>query len=84
MERTKLTSIRLETDTLEKIEKVVGRERYYNRSEVINNLLRCVLTKFTERQVRDMMRRYRWQNNVCVTNFEITNELEPYNRKQNG
>lgn len=84
MERTKLTSIRLETDVLEKIEKVVGRERYYNRSEVINNLMRCVLTKFTDGQVHEMMQRYRWYNNICVTNFEITDELETYKRKQNG
>ena len=84
MERTKLTSIRLETDNLEKIEKVVERERYYNRSEVINNLLKCVLTKFTDGQVHKMMQRYNWERNVCVTQFEITDELEPYNRKQNG
>lgn len=84
MERTKLTSIRLETEILEKIEKVVERERYWNRSEVINNLLRCVLTKFTDDQVHKMMQRYRWRNNICITNFEITKELESYKRNQNG
>lgn len=84
MERTKLTSIRLETDTLEKIEKLVERGRYWNRSEVINNLLRCVLTKFTDGQVHEMMQSYRWRNNICITEFEVTEELEPYKPKKNG
>ena len=84
MERIKLTSIRLETDTLEKIDEIVKRESYYKRSEVINNLLRCVLTKFTTGQVHDMVQRWRWIQNKCITNFEVTQELEPYKPKQNG
>lgn len=84
MERTKLTSIRLETEIVEKIEEIIKRESYYKRSDVINNLLRCVLTKFTTGQVHYMMQRWRWDYNKCITNFEVTQELEPYKPKQNG
>lgn len=77
MEGTKLTSIRLEKRTSDKIDKIAFKETYYNRSDVINNILRCVLFKFTEDQIQDMVRRYRWSNNKCITQFEVTNELEP-------
>lgn len=80
MEGTKLTSIRLEKRTSDKIDEVIKKERYYTRSDVINNLLRCVLFKFTEGQIHEMMLRYRWNRNKCITQFEVTNELEPPKR----
>lgn len=81
MERTKLTSIRLEKETFDKIEEIVENESYYKRSDVINNILTCVLTKFDSGQIREMVHRYRWSRNVCITNFEVTKELEPYKRQ---
>ena len=81
MERTKLVSVRLETETYNKIEKIVERERYYKRSDVINNLLKAVLDNFTSGQVHDMMNRWQWDRNVVNTQFEITKELKPYERK---
>lgn len=81
MERTKLTSIRLEKEIFEKIEELSINERYYNRSDVINNILKCVLTKFDSGQIIEMVHRYRWNRNVCITNFEVTKELEPYKRQ---
>ncbi len=81
MEGTKLTSIRLEQRTSDKIDKIVKDMTYYKRSDVINNILRCVLFKFTEEQIREMVHRYRWYNNKCITQFEVTNELEPWNKQ---
>lgn len=80
MEGTKLTSIRLENRTSDKIDEIVRKEIYYKRSDVINNILRCVLFKFTEGQIQDMVRRYRWQGNKCITQFEVTAEIEPLKR----
>lgn len=81
MERTKLVSVRLETETFDKIEKIVQRETYYKRSDVINNLLKAVLDNFDAGQIQDMMHRWNWDRNVVNTRFEITKELKPYERK---
>lgn len=81
MERTKLVSVRLETETYDKIEKIVARETYYKRSDVINNLLKAVLDNFNDGQIHDMMYRWKWTRNVVNTKFEVTDELKPYERK---
>ncbi len=81
MERTKLVSVRLETETYDKIEKIVARETYYKRSDVINNLLKAVLDNFDDGQIHDMMHRWKWMKNVVNTQFEVTKELKPYERK---
>ena len=81
MERTKLVSVRLETETFEKIEKIVARETYYKRSDVINNLLKAVLDNFDDGQIHDMMYRWKWDRNVVNTQFEVTKELKPYERR---
>ena len=81
MERTKLVSVRIETETYNKIEKIVERERYYKRSDVINNLLKAVLDNFDDGQIHDMMNRWNWDRNIVNTQFEITKELKPYERK---
>lgn len=81
MERTKLVSVRLETETYDKIEKIVARETYYKRSDVINNLLKAVLDNFDDGQIHDMMYRWKWMQNVVYTKFEVTDELKPYERK---
>ena len=81
MERTKLVSVRLETETYDKIEKIVARETYYKRSDVINNLLKAVLDNFDDGQIHDMMYRWKWDINVVNTQFEVTQELKPYERK---
>lgn len=81
MERTKLVSVRLETETYDKIEKIVARETYYKRSDVINNLLKAVLDNFDDGQIHDMMYRWKWDRNVVNTQFKVTDELKPYERK---
>lgn len=81
MERTKLTSIRLRTDVLEKIEKAVADHRYWKRSDVINNVLNCVLTNFTPSEVYDMLREYNWRSNVIDCHFKITDQLKPKDQR---
>lgn len=77
MERTKLTSIRLETETVEKIDNLVSKNTYWKRSDYINNILAAVLENFTEWEVLQMVSRYRWHNNKVNAKFEVTQELKP-------
>ena len=82
MERTKLTSNRLELDTLAEIEKIVENERWYKRSDVINNILAAVFQNFTENEIRNMVYRFKWYQNVVDAKFEPTKELKPLKRGQ--
>lgn len=74
----KLTSIRLDEDTLEKIEKFAKDRDYWKRSDVINNILRAVFENFGDRQIYDMVCIYRWKQNIVDTKFEITKEMKPF------
>ena len=76
MERTKLTSIRLEIDTLKEIEEIISGERWYKRSDVINNILAAVFRNFTKEEIRNMVYRYKWWQNVVDAKFEPTKELK--------
>ena len=84
MIETKLTSIRLELKTLEKIEACAAKHRYWKRSAVINNILSAVFENFSEREIYDMMRTYNWTHNVVDCKFEITDVLRPKNTSRNG
>lgn len=77
MERTKLTSIRLETGISNKIDQIAAKHTYWKRSAVINNLLQAVLNNFNDGQIYDMMCTYRWRRNIVKTDFTITDELRP-------
>lgn len=84
MEETKLTSIRLRKDVLQKIEKISEDHRYWKRSEVINNLLLAVVCNFNDGQIYNMLRRWDWRNNVVKAEFEITKELKAPKDLSNG
>lgn len=84
MEETKLTSIRLRKDVLQKIEKISEDHRYWKRSEVINNLLLAVVCNFNDGQIYKMLRRWDWRNNVVKAEFEITKELKAPKDRSNG
>lgn len=84
MEETKLTSIRLRVDVLQKIDKIVEDHHYWKRSEVINNVLLAVVSNFNERQIYDMLRRWDWRQNVVKAEFEITKELKAPKDRSNG
>lgn len=43
MEKLKLISLRVEPETLRKIDEIAAQYDYYNRSSIINNLLGAVL-----------------------------------------
>ena len=77
MDTTKLTSIRLESKTIEKIDNFVKTRTYWKRSGVINNILAAVLENFTPWEIYQMVQRYNWERNKVNAKFEITEELKP-------
>lgn len=52
---TTLVSVRLDNDVLVNLDKEVGHLRYYSRSQVINNILRCVLTNTDCKTLREIV-----------------------------
>lgn len=80
MERTKLTSIRLELDVCDKIEELAKQHDYWKKSSIINSLLAAVLFNFDSREIYDMLRTYNWNRNRVDCKFEITKDL--CNRKR--
>ena len=84
MNETKLTSIRIPVDVLQKIEKISADHRNWKRSEVINDLLAAVVCNFNDGQIYNMLRRWDWRNNVVKAEFEITKELKTPKDRSNG
>lgn len=78
MAETKLTSLRVNVDTLAKIEEFKKNHPYWKTSSVMNGILDAVFNNFNEKQIYAMLREWDWRK--CVTNveFEITKELKPY------
>ena len=53
----KLLSVRIEPDTVEKIDQFVRNRRYWKRNTVVNAILTAVMNDFNENAVYDMVRR---------------------------
>lgn len=69
----KLLSIRIEPETLAKIEEFTKRHTYWNRNAVINSLLTTLFMDFNDRQHYDMVRRHWFKKNEVKAEYEITN-----------
>lgn len=68
----KLISVRIDPDTLAKIEKFAARHSYWKRNTIINNLLTTVFNDFNERQIYDMVRRNNFNKAMVQSDYEIT------------
>lgn len=56
-ENLKLLSVRIDPDTVEKIDQFVRNRRYWKRNTVVNAILTAVMNDFSEASVYDMVRR---------------------------
>lgn len=56
-ENLKLLSVRIDPDTVEKIDQFVRNRRYWKRNTVVNAILTAVMNDFREDSVYDMVRR---------------------------
>ena len=81
MNQTKPVSVRMDEELLAKIDAIVERHTYWNRSQVICNLLETVVTKFDSGSIYNMLRHHYYRRNKVIAKFEVTDELEPYNSK---
>ena len=80
---TKLTSIRLDEEVLQKIEEFVKVHRYWNRSGVINNILWSILTNFDPGEVYDIVRTPLYRGYEVDCNYKITEFRKKEGGKQN-
>lgn len=72
----KLTSVRIDPDTLAKIDAFAAKHGYWTRNSIINNILTVVFSKFSERQIYDMCRAELFRNCPIMAIFEIR-QVEP-------
>ena len=77
----KLISLRMEPETVEKIDELTKEHIYWKRSNIIRNIVLAVLSEFDEKEIYDMIRYYYNRRNVINAKFEITKELKPNERK---
>ena len=80
-ENLKLISLRMEPDTVKKLDELAKSHIYWKRSDIIRNILVAVLSEFDQREIYDMIRYYYNRKNVIDAKFEITDELKPYEKK---
>lgn len=74
----KLTSVRLNPDTLERIEKFIGRHEYWTKNAVINNIITTVMERFDDRDIYDMVRTTSWDKSPITAIYKI-NEVPKVN-----
>lgn len=71
-ENLKLTSVRLDPDTLDKIDKFTKKHLYWKRNTIINRVLMAVMNDFSEKDVYDMVRRSFFRNEPVTAHYEIS------------
>lgn len=81
---TKLTSIRLEEEVIQKIEAFVKVHRYWNRSQVINNILASVLSNFDPGDVYDIVRTPLYRGYEVDCHYKITEYRKKDGGQENG
>lgn len=68
MENLKLISVRLEPDTIEKIDRFCEDKRYWKRNTVINVVLTEVFSRLSDRDLFKMMEyRYRRSSDLQIS-----------------
>lgn len=71
-ENLQLISVRIDPDTLAKIEKFAARHSYWKRNTIINNVLMTIFQDFNDKQVYDMIRRIHFKDQNVRSDYEIT------------
>lgn len=73
----KLTSVRIDPDTLEKIEEFVSKHDYWTKNGVINSILTAVMERFSERDIYDMCRTWQFTNEPITAIYKINEVPKP-------
>lgn len=67
----KLTSVRLDPDTLDKIEEFLKKHEYWTKNAVINNILTVVMDRFSDRDIYDMCRTCKFDKEPITAIYKI-------------
>lgn len=73
----KLTSVRINPDTLEKIEKFVQKHEYWTKNTVINCVLTTVMERFSDRDIYDMVRTWEFTKEPITAIYKINQVPKP-------
>ena len=73
----KLTSMRLDPDMLEKLEKFVSKHDYWTKNRVIDNILTAVFERFSDKDIYDMVRTWEGTKNPITAIYRIENIPNP-------
>ena len=73
----KLTSVRIDPATLEKLDKFVSRHDYWTRNAVINQILTAVVNRFDEKAIYDMVRTWRFLREPVTAIYKINEVPKP-------
>ena len=77
-----LISARIDSDTLQKIEKFTARHSYWKRNTIINCLLMTIFKDFSDKQIYDMVRRNHFKDQFVRSEYEICDYIKPNAQKQ--
>ena len=69
----KLTSVRLDPDMLESLEKFVSKHDYWTKNMVLNKILTTVFERFNEWDIYDMVRTWDGTKNPITAIYRIEN-----------
>ena len=73
----KLTSVRLDPDTLEKIDEFLKKHEYWTKNGVINNVLTTVMERFSDRDIYDMCRTCKFDKEPITAIYKINEVPKP-------
>lgn len=73
----KLTSVRIDPDTLEKIEEFVRKHDYWTKNGVINGILTTVMQRFSDRDIYDMCRTLQFTKEPITAIYKINQVPKP-------
>lgn len=73
----KLTSVRIDPDTLEKIEEFVSKHDYWTKNGVINGILTTVMQRFSDRDIYDICRTWQFTKEPITAIYKINQVPKP-------
>lgn len=73
----KLTSVRIDPDTLDKIDEFLKKHNYWTRNAVINNVITAVMERFSNSDIYDMCRTDKFGNEPITAIYKINEVPKP-------
>ena len=75
MEKLKLISVRIDPETLKKVDAIKANHRYWKRNAIINGLLTAVVDAMDDKTLYDMLRYSRHYHNKPSGSFYLPEKL---------